>query len=113
MSQVAISAGALLARKECRANFYIVVTSEPDELLQSWRKRERRLFADASRSTIDRFLNTPRPIRVWYNTELAFDQTWQATRVELPVVIDLSSVIVVVDAGRVKGWTRWQNVAPR
>lgn len=101
ISRVAVSAGARLAYGECRVNFYVVVTSEPDELLRTWREHEHHLFGDASRWAIDRFLGTRRPVRVWYNTEHAKVQTWQATRLEVDPVVELSSVIVVVDADRV------------
>lgn len=44
ISQAALAAGAPLGSTKCKANFHVVVTSEPDELLVLWRKRAPRLF---------------------------------------------------------------------
>jgi hypothetical protein len=41
--------------------------SEPDELLDLWRKRAPRLFGGESPTKVRRVLSKPRPVRVWYN----------------------------------------------
>lgn len=121
ISQAATSAEAPLGDRECQANLYVVVTSQPRELLQKWRKRDRHLFGGSLRpnfggpgyrldgpapAAIDRFLESTQPIRVWYNTEYQdIHQRWQATHFEWGLVVDLSSVIVIVDANRIDGTT--------
>src|SRR4029077_7873107 len=44
LSQIALSVGAPLAQDQCKPNFYVVVTSEPDALLKAWNKRDVNLF---------------------------------------------------------------------
>ena len=67
VSQATLAAGARLAPSKCRANFHVVLTSDPDRLVALWRKRAPRLFGGESPSKVRRILSKPRPIRVWYN----------------------------------------------
>ena len=67
LSQIAAAAGVPLAPRPCQANFAIVMTAEPHAVLKAWFKRDNHLFGDAAWQTIDQFLKTPRPVRVWYN----------------------------------------------
>ena len=72
LSQIAKSANAPLAGEHCKANFYVVVTPQPEELLKKWRARDRRMYD--SRNGIGQlrtFLDTPRAVRVWYNVGFA------------------------------------------
>jgi hypothetical protein len=71
LSQIVKSVDAPLAAEDCRANLYVIVTREPDLLLKSWRRRDVRIFGNAPPATIRRFLNTPRPVRVWYNADIS------------------------------------------
>ena len=67
LSQAARAAGAPLAARKCKPNFHVVIVSEPDELLDLWRKRAPRLFGGESPTKVRRVLSKPRPVRVWYN----------------------------------------------
>jgi len=70
LSQIAIAAKAPLAGEHCKPNFYIVVTHEPDVLLKKWHARDRHMFVTRNgQGYINDFLRTPRPVRVWYNTD--------------------------------------------
>lgn len=68
VSQIATAAGVAIKQKPCQANFFIIATPYPERLLTAWGKRDRLLFAEAGQKSIDAFINTPRPVRVWYNT---------------------------------------------
>jgi len=63
------SLGIRLGAQGCRPNFFVIVTTEPDALLKAWAHRDTRLFGGGYGSR--QFLSTPRPVRVWYNAELA------------------------------------------
>jgi hypothetical protein len=125
LSQAVLAAGAPLAPRNCRANFYIVLTSEPDKLLQLWGKRDHRLFSGVTSARVERFLNTPGPIRAWYKTESACavgtggvqqvgingklgsfdgvpDCPIEDTRLKFNYINVLSSVIVIVDPEHIK-----------
>jgi hypothetical protein len=73
LSKIATSAGAPLAPEQCKPNFFVVVTSEPDALLKAWNKRDVRLFEsgdDLGGTEIRKFLGTKVPVRAWYNAEI-------------------------------------------
>jgi hypothetical protein len=70
VSQIASDAGVPLAPEKCRGNFYVIVTADPDALLKAWVKRDISLFGDAGGAKIRAFLNSTRPVRVWYNADL-------------------------------------------
>jgi hypothetical protein len=70
LSQIARTVGVPLAGEKCRANFYIVMTPEPDALLQAWSKRDVNMFGDAGSHQINQFKRAAAPIRVWYNVSL-------------------------------------------
>jgi hypothetical protein len=115
LSQIAAAAGAPLAPEKCRPNFYVIVTSVPDELMAAWSKRDPWLFGNAGGTKVRQFLTASTPIRVWYNTEFYNGDGTPCEWIEgIPVcgagghirwgaVRDLSSVIVLVDASRAKG----------
>jgi hypothetical protein len=44
LSQIATAAKAPLAGEHCTANFYVIVTSQPELLLKKWQARDRRMF---------------------------------------------------------------------
>ena len=68
VSVIATAAGLAVQPNPCKPNFYIVATTYPDKLLKAWSKRDHLLFGDARPKLIDQFLDTPRAVRVWYNT---------------------------------------------
>jgi len=119
----------------CRPNFVIVVTATPEADLNAWRKRLPIVFGDPAE--MRRLLATPRPIRVWYNTNSsgsdgvpasafgAFDvgdsgntfgsapvfvQHGTFPRFEFAVVPHLDSVVLLVDIDRVVGFD-WRQIA--
>lgn len=126
VTQAAAAAGAPLGSKDCQANLHIVVASEPEQLLERWRKRTRGLFGDAPPATVRHFLEgSPRPVRVWYNTELVCGDGGgtpqlqrgggelavhessagcfiKDTRLQSNYIDTFSSVIVIVDADLIK-----------
>src|SRR6516165_2091808 len=72
LSQIATSAKVPLAGEHCNANFYIVVTSQPEELVKKWQSRDRRMFDTRNgMGHLRRFTDTPRAVRVWYNVGFA------------------------------------------
>ena len=70
VSKIATDSDVPLAPENCRANFYVIVTADPDALLKAWIKREISIFGDAGGTRIRAFLNSSRPVRVWYNADL-------------------------------------------
>jgi hypothetical protein len=72
LSQIAREAKAPLAGEHCKANFYIVVTPQPEVLLKKWQARDRRMFDTRNgMGHVRRFLDDPRAVRVWYNVGFA------------------------------------------
>jgi hypothetical protein len=69
ISEIARAARVPLAGEHCRANLYIFVTSQPTELLRAMAKRNYSVtFGDAAPFRVDEFIDTPRPVRVWFNS---------------------------------------------
>jgi len=111
----------------------IVETADPEGLLQDWDNDNTRrletfnsatddLFAGAPQSVIEKFITTPRAVRVWYYThrEDAADLTvgdetsfgppevrvYEPTRIESHgVVYDFFRVFVIIDEKRLQGVT--------
>jgi hypothetical protein len=71
LTRIMLTAGAPLAREPCQPNFVIIVTSEPDRVLEAWYARNKQLFGDATLPQIHHFLDPSgsRPIRVWHNID--------------------------------------------
>jgi hypothetical protein len=67
ISQAVRAAGADLDDEKCKPNFHVVLTPEPDQLLDLWRKRAPKLYGMTPPAQVRRILGKPRPIRVWYN----------------------------------------------
>jgi len=128
LSEIAKTAGAPLGAETCKPNLYVIVTSAPELLLKQWWRRDVDLFDGESGPTVKRFLETPRPIRVWYSAGTVgvdgqffiglLDATsirakpsgkapWvrvppqAATRLKLTATRNISSVIVVVDSTKI------------
>jgi len=69
VSKVVHAAGLPAAGRACRPNLFILVSAQPQQLLQRMQSGRHYAFwfgADASPSVIDEFIRTPRPVRVWY-----------------------------------------------
>jgi hypothetical protein len=118
LSEVAKSSSAPdVVPQKCSTNFYVVVTPQPDALLKKWRVRDPKLFGDTGQAKINTFLNSTRPIRVWYNADMdtadgkaltgggpsvLTNTRAKLSRLEWDEIKDLTSVIVVVDTSRLK-----------
>jgi hypothetical protein len=131
LSQIARQAGVPLGGEKCTANLFVVLTGEPEVLLRKWWARDRRLFMTRNGvGAIHTFLDTPRPVRAWYNAGLLSAEglpassgvtmgglispalgtsnvptttVHSASRLRYGAVPGLSSVIVVVDTRRLDG----------
>lgn len=71
ISRAALDARAPLAGKVCRPNLYVVATGEPDLFLKKWWARNPRMY-DTRHGllAVRKFLESSRPVRVWYNGAL-------------------------------------------
>jgi hypothetical protein len=117
VSKIATAAGAPLAPPNCKGNFFVVVTSDPEGVIKAWGKRDVRIFGDETDQggTKIREFQSSSPVRVWYNTEFykldgtplgnlegRTDDSARATRIEINNYRALSSVIAIVDTRRMK-----------
>lgn len=128
LSQDIRDAGAPLAPEKCTANLLILVTPEPDELLEKLRRKQPRIFSlwRTGEGAVRHFLKTDRPVRVWYNWEysggdvspygvLALSDIFQQNEGSATVVAGTNSrltygalrsidtEIIAVDLSRMKG----------
>ena len=125
LSQVAQKAGAPLGRRDCYPNLFIVVTDEPERMLRAWKDRDGSLFGYDLPARVSRFLQTERPVRVWYNAspvapegETLMQSTnfnhaktnfrAKGTRLEFNGLKAFDSVIVVADAAFARELTTFQ-----
>jgi hypothetical protein len=131
LSEIVVAAGARLAKRPCQANFAVIATAQPGAVLKAWYARDWHLFGEATEHTIDRFIETPQPVSVWYNinsegadslstmvavpgltgvpeasgkgpTGVPVIHNSEASRLVFNAVRAISSVIVTIDSGRVK-----------
>jgi len=70
LSELIRNVGAALDTANCRPNFYVIASADPDAFLKAWRKRDARLFGDGYGPKIQRFLQSRQAVRVWYNASL-------------------------------------------
>jgi hypothetical protein len=131
ISEVAREAGAPLAPENCGPNLFIVVTPDPQRILQGMNTATRLLtFGGAYPTVIDEFIKTPRPVRVWYKTRMetpggaplgdsdrtdANENVYGIPHVAATtayarrnVVWNFSRLLVVVDERRLQGVSRGQ-----
>jgi hypothetical protein len=112
-----------LGKPGCRANFFVVVSARPEADLKAFWRHSGRIFGGAGAQS---FIDTPRPVRIWYNTTLLDSDgsggmyggvpsevpTYRGAALpdlEFSAVPAISSVIVVVDFNRVAGLD-WRQV---
>jgi hypothetical protein len=129
LSQIATSAGVPLAADHCRPNFSVVVSPEPDRLLQQWRQNYSvdMFGAGTAPGEIKAFISKYRPVRVWYNTTFvsnqgepvppersaftnpdgfaALNRRADATRLSRNDLVSFFSATVIVDGNRMTGLT--------
>jgi hypothetical protein len=67
LSAIIRSAGAPIGSQTCKPNFYVIVAPDPARLLREWWHRSVDLFDGETGTEVKRFLETRRPIRVWYS----------------------------------------------
>ncbi|MGH8219647.1 MAG: hypothetical protein ACREUT_13950 [Steroidobacteraceae bacterium] len=80
LSEIARKAGVPLGEEHCTANLYVLVTSQPGDLLRAMEKRNRPFTfgydtwgdsisnsSETPKGVVDDFIETPRAVRVWYN----------------------------------------------
>jgi hypothetical protein len=125
VSVAAQAAGARLAGRKCKPNFHVVLTYDPDELMQLWRKRAPRLFGMASPTAVRNVMAKARPVRVWYNAwekcgngeqggviaGASISDAWtfmgdcnvEDTRLQWNAVVSIQSVVVIVDIDDITG----------
>jgi hypothetical protein len=124
-----MSVGAPLGSETCKPNLYIIVVPDPELLLKNWWHRSPDLFDGESGPNVKRFIETPRPVRVWYsagtvgadgafviglidassNRAHPFDRpianyqpSFLGSRITTTSTRDILSVIVVVDSTKVR-----------
>lgn len=70
LSDIARSANAPLGQETCKANLFVIVAKKPDVFLKLlWRRRPLLFDTRNGVAPVKRFIETPRPVRVWYNTQ--------------------------------------------
>jgi hypothetical protein len=68
LSQIARSAHAPLGPETCKPNLFVIVAKNPERFLRLWWRHDPRLFNTRfGVAPVKRFIEYPRPIRVWYN----------------------------------------------
>jgi hypothetical protein len=68
LSEVARAVKAPLAGQNCTPNLYVIAAENPSAFLQLWWRHDRRLFnTKHGIAPVERFIETPRPVRAWYN----------------------------------------------
>jgi len=93
LSQIAASAGARVARRNCEYNFYLVLTSDPDQLIKRIYRGSHSVFdRDAGMPAIRRFLSpsNPEAVRVWHNAAIT-------SRHDMPTSEDASCGAISAD----------------
>ena len=95
LSQIARAAGVPLADERCSpATLSVFVTAEPVSFLEKWSKmRHQRMFGDGTTPrAIKAFIDTPRAVRVWYNSsQVPASGTMKADEHVLPGLFDTGS----------------------
>jgi TPR repeat protein len=71
IAQIALSARAPVAGKNCAANYHVYATSSPDVLLKKlWAANPQMYDTQHGLGGAESFVRSRRPVRVWYNTKL-------------------------------------------
>jgi hypothetical protein len=127
IGEVAGEAGIPVEAPGCRANFVVVVTSDPEGFLRDWWHEEHNLFTrERGVAPVERMIRTDRPVRVWHNAcnappdlarEYRLSVQWHCnapgalgSRLTRAAVRAIFTAIVVVDMRRIEGLP-WGQVA--
>jgi hypothetical protein len=80
VSQAARNARVALAPEDCKANFLVLVSSDPVALLRDLENKKPGLFdIPEGMGYLKHFLETDRPVRVWYNWDFEGEGSALAT----------------------------------
>jgi hypothetical protein len=109
LTKIATAAGAPVAPEHCKPNFYVIVASQPNELMEQWSKADPTMWDSHPTAEVHRFLKATGPIRAFYNPGewigrcmgLKFRDAVCMGRDPLQDGV-LASVIVLVDASAAK-----------
>lgn len=120
VGQIAQDAGVPVGEKDCPANFLVVVTPDPKNLLKEWWSEDHDLFnRDRGLGGVNRMIETDQPVRVWHNAcnipplrgyyqpsgVLNCNTGVVGTRITRSSVRAIYSAIVVVDIDYIEGLT--------
>jgi len=65
VSEIARNAGVPLGKERCRANLYVLITTDPKAVLRGMQNRNAEFtFGEAIPRVVDEFIDTPRAVRV-------------------------------------------------
>ncbi len=138
LSSIARSAHVPLAKEDCKPNFFVIVTRNPSTFIKLlWRRQPRIFDTRYGIAPVRRFIELPRPIRVWYNAANIDAQSGAAftdaladsagigmgtldypvhvspslgSRLTRPVVRNIESAMVIVDLEKVQALNMGQLV---
>jgi hypothetical protein len=72
LSQIARSVHAPLGLETCKPNLFVIVAKNPEIFLRLWWHQKPRLFNTREGvAPVKRFIEKPRPVRVWYNASIS------------------------------------------
>jgi hypothetical protein len=70
VSEVARDSHAPLGAEHCKINLLVMITDDPDPLVENWNKRFRDLFNTCNGlGPVKKFLHSRQPVRVFYNAK--------------------------------------------
>ena len=68
LSEIAQAAHVPLGKEKCKPNFFVIVAQNPSAFLKLlWRRKPRLFDTTHGIVPVKRFIESPRPVRVWYN----------------------------------------------
>jgi hypothetical protein len=131
LSNIARSVHAPLGKENCKPNFFVMIARNPSTFLKIlWRRRPTLFDTSHGVAPVKSFIESPRPIRVWYNAAYIDDAGGKAftsalaesaglgmgavdypvhvlpsslgSRITSPVVRNIESAIVVVDPEKIQ-----------
>jgi hypothetical protein len=132
LSNIARSVHAPLGKENCKPNFFVMIARNPSTFLKIlWRRRPRLFDTRHGIAPVKRFIDYPRPIRVWYNgADIDADEgvaftgalaestalgmgtvdypihvspSNMGSRITRSVVRDIESAIIIVDPEKIQG----------
>jgi hypothetical protein len=138
LSDIARAVHVPLGKEDCKPNFFVIVTRNPGTFIKVlWRRKPGIFDTRHGIAPVKRFVELPRPIRVWYNAANIDAQSGAAftdalaesagigfdtvdfpvhvtpsfgSRLTAPVVRNIDSAIVIVDPEKVQALNIGQMV---